>query len=65
MLYDFGTLVEVYALLPALSVLVAIGWREFYAVPAFAITAVLAAGLGLGLEAVFDPPTRSTACPPA
>ncbi|NUB92855.1 TrkH family potassium uptake protein [Haloterrigena sp. SYSU A121-1] len=55
-LYDFGTLVKVYAFLPALSIVVAVGWREFYAIPAFLLTAVVAAGLGRGLEAVFDAP---------
>ena len=55
-LYDFGTLVKVYAFLPALSILVALGWREFYAVPAFALTAVVAAGVGRGLEAAFAAP---------
>ena len=54
--YDFGTLVEIYAALPALSILVALFWREFYAISAFAITAVVAFGLGRGLEAAFDAP---------
>ena len=55
-IYDFGTLVKIYAALPALSILVALIWREFYAIPAFAITVVVAFGLGRGLEAVFDAP---------
>ncbi len=55
-LYDFGTLVKVYAALPALSIGVALAWGEFYAVPAFAITAAAAFGLGLGFERLFTTP---------
>ena len=55
-LYDFGTLVKIYAVLPALSIAVALAWREFYAIPAFAITAAVAAIVGRGLEVVFDAP---------
>ncbi|UHQ97941.1 hypothetical protein HYG81_18590 [Natrinema zhouii] len=55
-LYDFGTLVKIYAFLPALSTVVAIAWGEFYAIPAFLLTARLAAGFGLGFETVFDAP---------
>ena len=55
-LYDLGTLVTVYAALPLLSSVVALGWREFYAVPAFLLTAAVAAALGLSIESVFDAP---------
>ena len=55
--YDVGTLARVYAVLPAVSVAVALAWGELYAVPGFALTAPLAYGLGRGLErACADPP---------
>ncbi|SEV84669.1 TrkH family potassium uptake protein [Natrinema salifodinae] len=55
-LYDFGTLVKVYGLLPALSIVVAAAWSEFYAIPAFAATALAAYGLGRVFERAFAEP---------
>ncbi|WP_049926859.1 TrkH family potassium uptake protein [Halopiger goleimassiliensis] len=55
-LYDFGTLLTVYAALPSITVPVAIGLGEGYAAPGFAVAAAVAFGFGRGIEAVFDPP---------
>lgn len=60
--YDLGTLIRIYTGLPALSIPVAVLWSEFYAIPAFLVTAVLTYAVGYGLEVGFsDPPETELA----
>ena len=60
--YDVGTLLKVYAGMPAVTVAVALAWGEFYAVPAFVLTAALAYAAGRGLERLCaDPPSGGMA----
>lgn len=58
-LYDLGTLVKVYGLLPALSIPIALVWIELYAIPAFATTALVAYGIGRSFERTFVKPDES------
>ncbi|GAB7119594.1 hypothetical protein JCM9743_20580 [Natrinema sp. JCM 9743] len=50
---DVGRILQVVSLMAVVSIVVAIVNREFYAVPAFAVSAAIMAGIGIGLARWF------------
>lgn len=62
--HDVGRIVQAIALMSAVSIIVAAVNREFYAAPAFAVTAIIMGGVGTGLVWRYqdaDPPEKREA----